>query len=61
MNEAARKYLAEIGGRGGAAGTGEAKRRPADHYARLAKLPRARKRIDNWAGKPGKAGDVPPG
>ena len=31
-------YLANIGAKGGASGTGEAKRRPKSHYSRAGKL-----------------------
>lgn len=52
MNEAVRQWQAQIGKLGGQAGRGEAKRRPAAHYRRIARLAVAA-RLKKWAGKKG--------
>jgi hypothetical protein len=54
MDDDVRKYLASNGARGGAAGTGESKRRSPEHYRRLARLGVAA-RLANWARKQGGA------
>jgi len=48
LNDAVRRYQAEIGARGGAAGTGESKRRSASHYRRIAALGVAA-RLRKWS------------
>lgn len=43
-----KNHLADLGKRGGTAGTGESKRRSPEHYRRIAKLAVAA-RLRNWA------------
>lgn len=47
-----KQYMADIGRKGGANGTGESKRRSPEHYRRLAKLGVAA-RLRKWAAKRG--------
>lgn len=43
MDKTPSNYLAEIGRKGGAAGKGASKRRPPEHYRRMAELSVARR------------------